>query len=306
MKTFILFLMIASMVISLKAQDTTKVQSGDQNIVTVVEDSTGTHVKIGSDSGIEVISKDKNDTLHIRIGKKVFDVIEKGNSTEIKTSGDTPMKEKHKDKFNGHWGGVELGFNIFHTTDYSIYDGLGYNDFFDINYGKSTTFNLNIAELAFSNERNILGLMTGLGFSFENFRFDKENAIIKDKSSGMVIPLPLQDPGKAKLVVSYLTVPLILEIATPLKLKSEHLTVGAGIIGGLNIGSHTKIKYPDSKDKDHSNFSLNPLKYSLTGRLGFGDLCLFANYGMSSMFKEGKGPGLKTVTVGLAFPNISF
>jgi hypothetical protein len=72
----------------------------------------------------------------------------------------------------------------------------------------------------------------------------------------------------------------------------------------LNIGSHTKIKYTGTKDKDRGNFNISPLKYALTGRIGLGDVCLFANYGMTPLFRDGKGPRLMPLVVGISFPNI--
>jgi hypothetical protein len=95
----------------------------------------------------------------------------------------------------------------------------------------------------------------------------------------------------------------MLEIKTPLRMGSSKLYIAGGVIGGLHIGSHTKIKYKNDKEKARGNFNLNPFKYELTGRIGFGDFCVFANYGMSPLFKDGKGPELYPLTVGISFPN---
>jgi hypothetical protein len=289
-------------------EDTTAVKVAKKNVVTVIEDSEKVQVKVGEDRGVEVITNHRGDTTSIRIGSRNFDVIDARNGTKIHMTREEREKRRNYGKFNGHWGGLEMGVNTFLESDYSMYDGLGYGEFFDINHAKSLTININFAEYTFSNERNTIGLVTGLGFSSMDFRFDQPITVSKAAGTGMLVPIDLEPQGfkKSKLNVSYLTAPLILEVATPLRFNNHRLTLAGGVIGGLNIGSRTKIKTDDGKSKDRRNFSINPLKYDLTGRIGLGELCIFANYGMTPLFKEGKGPELVPFTVGISFPNVSF
>jgi len=58
------------------------------------------------------------------------------------------------------------------------------------------------------------------------------------------------------------------------------------------------------KEKVKSDFNLSPLRYHLTVRAGYKFVKVFANYSMVPMFKEGMGPELYPVTVGLTL--ISF
>ncbi|MDD4109262.1 MAG: outer membrane beta-barrel protein, partial [Prolixibacteraceae bacterium] len=109
---------------------------------------------------------------------------------------------------------------------------------------------------------------------------------------------------KSKLNISYITAPLLLEVKTPLRMGTSNLYISGGVIGGLNIGSHTKYKYKNDKEKARSNFNLNQFKYDLTGRIGIGDFCVFVNYGMTPLFKNNQGPELFPVTFGFSFPNI--
>jgi hypothetical protein len=183
---------------------------------------------------------------------------------------------------------------------------LGYGEFFDLIPGKSLTWNLNFAEWAFKNEANNFALVTGLGFSFSDYTFDRTITIEKENGDGRIVPVGLNPEGlkKSKLNVTYLTAPLMLEVKTPLRMGGSRLYIAGGVIGGLNIGSHTKYKYQKDKEKFRSNYHLNPFKYELTGRLGFGDFCLFANYSLSPLFKDGKGPELYPLMIGISFPNI--
>ncbi len=292
-------------------EDTTKVKILDKNVVTVVENSDGTRVKVGNDDGVEVITDEKGDTTKIRIGRKVFRVSEGKEGTRINITREDRNKNHRSGSFNAHWSGIEVGMNMFRDQDYSLYRYSStppfYADgFMDLNLAKSLTWNFNFSEISFKNKQNTVGLVTGIGLSFMDFAFDKPLTIAKAEGTGRIIPVDLEVDGlkKSKLNVSYLTVPLMLEIKTPLEHNGKHLYLAGGVIGGLNIGSHTKYKYEKNKEKVHSNYNLNPFKYDFTGRIGFGDFCIFANYGMTPLFKEGKGPGLYPLTFGISFPNI--
>ncbi|RIJ48673.1 hypothetical protein D1614_09065 [Maribellus luteus] len=304
MKSFMTLLLCSVLVSNLFAQeDTTQVKVLKKNVVTVVEDGNGTKVKVGENKGVEVITDDWGDTTRIRIGRRTFDVVENGHRTYVNVSKE-PRSKNWNGHFNPHWAGIEVGMNLFSSTDYSMYNG---DEFFDLIPGKSLTWNINFAEWAFRNERNNFALVTGLGFSFSDYRFDRQITIEKDPNSGMIIPVSLEDLDKfdkSKLTMTYLTAPLMFEGKTPLRMGGSHLYLAGGVIGGLHIGSHTKYKYDGNKEKSRGNFNLSQFKLDLTGRIGFGDFCVFVNYGLTPLFKDGKGPELNPMMIGVSFPNI--
>lgn len=309
MKRLISIILCSLLAINLFAQtDTTKVGTKNKNVVTVIEDGKKTQVKVGNERGVEVITDDWGDTTHVRIGRRTFRVIEGDNGTYVKIDKEEKQK-RWTGSFNPHWAGLEFGMNMYHQTDYSLYNLLNTPvpaNFMELNYGKSLTVNLNFAEWAFKNEANNFGLVTGLGFSFMDFTFDQPITIEKAGGDGIIMPVDLDPDGlkKTKLNVTYLTAPLILEVKTPLRMGHSRLYLAGGVVGGVNIGSHTKYKYRNDKEKVRSNFNLNQFKYDLTGRIGFGDFCIFVNYGMTPLFKNGRGPELVPVTFGFSFPNI--
>lgn len=310
MKRIFTIFLCSMLAISLAAQtDTTEVKMMKKNVVTVVEDGSTTQVKVGNDKGIEIVTDDMGDTTHIRIGRRTFRVIDGGNGTYVKIDKEEKKKE-YTGSFNPHWAGLEFGMNMYSDAGYSLYNQINTvipPDFMDLHYGKSITVNLNFAEWAFKNEANNFGLVTGLGLSFMDFTFDRPLTIEKRAGDGVIMPVDLsglEGLKKSKLNVSYLTAPLMLELKTPLRMGSSRLYLAGGVIGGVNIGSHTKYKASEGKEKTRSNFNLNQFKYDLTGRIGFGDFCVFVNYGMTPMFKDGKGPELHPVTIGFSFPNI--
>jgi len=290
--------------------DTTKVNMGKKNVVTVVED--GDRVEVAVGDGVEVVTDEWGDTTHVRIGRRTFKVIEGHNGTYVRVEKDKD-RPKWSGRFNPHWAGLEVGVNVMTGADYSLYDGQydEFGDFMDLNVGKSLTWNLNIMEFAFKNERKTFGVVTGLGFSFTDYAFSDPITVRKDGTPPITVPvyLPNDNDGrgikKSKLHVNYITAPLMLEVKTPLRMGSSRLYLAGGVIGSLYLGSHTKYKYyKGDKEKSKSGFNINQWKYELTGRIGFGDFCVFANYSMTSLFKDGRGPEVYPLMIGVSFPNI--
>lgn len=255
---------------------------------------------IGKDcTGDTIVHPSAQDTAIVKIGKKEVKVIEHDGGTEI-LWGKDKHKKSNPDKFKGHWEGLELGFNSFTKPDYSLYST---KDFMSLNQGKSVEVNLNFYQLNIGLAKSYVGLISGMGLSFSNYRF--ENAYTIKKGSTMTEPVLLDydNLSKTKLAVTWLNVPLLLEFQVPVNQKEGRLFINAGLIGGVKIGSHTKVKHEDTKDKDHSGFNMNSFNYSATARIGYKDICLFANYSLTPLFESGKGPGLTPFAIGISLLN---
>jgi len=245
-----------------------------------------------------VVTSADGDTAIVRIGKKDVKVIDHDGGTEI-LWGKGKHRKDNPDRFNGHWEGIEFGFNGFDKPNYSMYPGD--KDFMSLNQGKSMELDLNFYELNISLAKSYVGLISGMGLSFNNYRF--ENPYTLEKGQNMTLPVQLNPDNlsKTKLAVTYLNVPLLLEFQIPVNQNEGRLFVNAGLIGGVKIGSHTKVKYGDTKEKDRSGFNLNSFKYSATARIGYKDISLFANYSLTPLFQSGKGPELTPFTIGISF-----
>lgn len=239
----------------------------------------------------------KKDTSIVHIGKKDIKVIDHDGKTEI-VWGKNEHKKDKSDKFDGHWEGIEFGFNAFDKPDYSMYT---VKDFMSLNQGKSIEFNFNFYELNIGLAGKTVGLVSGMGLSFNSYRFDNPYTLKKGSSMTEPVPLEYDNLSKTKLAVSYLKIPLLLEIQVPANHKEDRIFISAGIIGGVKLGSHTKVKHGDIKDKDRSGFNLNSFNYAATARIGFKDISLYANYSLTPMFQSGKGPGLTPFTIGISF-----
>ena len=297
MKTAVLTSLLAFCLTLVYSQDSTKIGK----LVNVKEDATRTEVDL-LNNRIHIDDNYNSDTTHIRIGKRNVEIIERDGRTNIDVHRDHSWDDDDdgwkRKKFNGHWAGFELGVNSFYE------DGnFGGSDFMSLNQSKSLEVNINFLEYNIVLAEQRAGLVTGMGWSMNNYRFD--NPITLQKVDGVIVAQDIEsdDLKKSKLTVSYLTIPLLLEFQVPVNEGSNQVFLSGGVIGGLNLGSHTKIKTDDTKSKDHGNFNINPFKYSLAGRIGLKDISIYATYSLSKLFEDGGGPELYPFTIGISLLN---
>lgn len=236
------------------------------------------------------------DTSIVKVGKKDVKVIRHEGGTEYVWG--KGKKHKKSGNFDGHWEGIEVGFNSFANSDYSLYNGV---EFMSLNQSKSLEFDLNFGEVNVGLYKSYIGLVSGLGFSFNDYRFENPYTIARGSLMNQAVPLTYDGLSKNKLSVSYFKVPLLMEFQIPVNDKHDRLYINGGIIGGVRIGSHTKVKHGDTKDKDRSSFYINSFKYEATARIGYKGIGLFANYNLNPLFRDGKGPELTPFTVGISF-----
>jgi hypothetical protein len=254
------------------------------------------NIELSGVASLEKANNDtlKNDTIKLKIGNRQF-VITEANKIKPK---------KKKKKFNGHWAGVDLGINGYLNSKKELNIPTDY-EFLELKMNKSICVNINFYEQNFVLLKNHVGLITGLGWQSNNYRFDEDIKLIsdttfvygyKDTSSFDYI--------KSKLLVNYLRIPLLLEYQTNSKSKKNSFHITAGVVAGLRISSHTKQVYKDDKDKkyklkDKDDFHLSPLKYDASVRIGWGKFNLFATYSLNQLFKKHEAPTLYPFTAGL-------
>ncbi len=275
----------------------------DKSVVTVYENGDSTIVKLGEKGILQVI--EQPDSTSIRVGDKEIRIVERNDDTDFIFS-DVEENNDHEKivnkKFRGHWAGIEWGVNNFMDNSNSL-SREGENWFMDLNTGRSWALNLNFFQYSLGFGTSHIGLLTGLGLEYNNYFFDNDVTIIE--MNDMVVVDSLDgNIAKTKLTTTFLRIPLILEFQFPNTIRSKRVFVSAGIVAGLKLGSHTKVVYKDdngkNKDKNNDDFNINPFRYGLTARLGFGNMCVFGDYYITTEFIKDKGPELHPFTIGLA------
>lgn len=259
------------------------------------------------------------DTTIVRVGRHTLIVDEDGN---------VKYERNQRVRFNGNWGGVEIGINGYVTPGFNTHWGAS-NDYLNLRYEKSTAVNLNLFEQNFAlNKSKNMGIITGVGMSWNNYRFSQQTFL--DPNSPDAIAgyyIDSTSVRKTKLTAMYITVPLLYEIQTKNlnRFKKFHFTIG--LLASGRVRTHTKIYFneanqpyalriPGTNDflpgtfitpnasqrnivKNYNSFYLQPFKFDATVRVGYGVINLFATYSLNSFFQAHRGPELYAWTAGI-------
>lgn len=273
-----------------------------------------TKVKVGG-LNVEVID---SDTTKVTVGSHTLVVTE---------DGDVKWERNKAPKFNGHWGGVEIGINGYVTPDFNT-DWAPEYDYLNLRYEKSMAVNLNIYEqnIAFNKKKNF-GMLTGLGLAWNNYSFTNSTYLTPDSNAIQGYYMDGISVRKTKLTAMYLTVPVIFEIQSNNFRRSRRVHFAAGVIAGLRLSTHTKVYFneadkvyalkdpktgntlptsyrsPNSNSrnivKNYDSFYLRPFKFDATVRMGYGIINLFASYSLNTLFEKNRGPELYAWTAGI-------
>ena len=264
---------------------------------------------------IGVFAQEKKDTTTFNLGSNTIIIISNKDDlqkiennepadTTDEDSNDSCKEARRKNHFDGHWGGFDIGLNGFLNRDNSF--SLNSSDqYLNLNQAKSWNFSLNFAEFNIGIVKRYVGIVTGAGLQFNNYRFDKNITLVGDSTDLTYYTDTVLKFSKNKMVVTTLTIPLILEFQVPVNKGHNCVHLSAGIIGGLRIGTHTKqvfeINGNTNKEKQREDFHLSPVSYALTGRFGYDGVSLFVNYSLSSLLKSNEGSEVYPWSAGLSF-----
>ena len=282
-----------------KADTFPKAESKSKRETSVDEDTPIVEV------GDEIFSiKEVGDETWIKIGKREYKVVEKDDGVSVYNSSGESWNKRHKDRFIGHLGGPEIGFDGF-LTDYWSTSLEPEDSYFDLNTTKSYNWNLLLPCVSIPFARHF-GIATTLGIAINKYRFDGNNSITKDDNGviGPLYPDPNITYSKSKFVTTYAIMPLILELQIPLSNSNRTINIGAGVIGAVKLGANTKVVYyseSKQKDKVKDDFSLNTLRWGATGRIGYEFFQVYGTCYFTSLFEDGKGPELYPYEIGVAF-----
>ena len=274
-----------------------------------------TSVNVGS-IHVKVID---GDTTKVTIG---------GHTLIVDNKGDVKIKRTKPVKFNGHWGGVDLGINGYFTPSFNTDYGKKY-EYLNQRYEKSINVNLNLFEqnIAF-NKAKTIGMVTGVGFSFNDYRFSNPTYLSPDSNELAGYYMRDVNVRKSKLSLFYVTVPILFEFQTNNPRRSHRFFVSVGMLVNARLRTHTKIYFNEANKKyyledpatgltlpgyyttpnrDNRNivksvdsFNLQPFKFDATIRLGYGIVSLYATYTLNPMFLKNQGPMLNQWSAGIS------
>lgn len=255
--------------------------------------------------GDELFSvRDNGDETRVKIGKKEFRIVEDNDGDDEYNSSRRNSGRRNYERFKGHLGGFEFGFNGF-LSDFWSTSLNPADSYFDLYTAKSSNFSFLLPSVNLGFTRHF-GIAATIGIDWNTYRFDGNNSIVKgaDGVIGPYYPDPSVSYSKSKLNTTFATLPVILEAQIPVAGSHRTINIGAGVIGALKLGSNTKVVYYNNgkkKDKNRDDYSINPLRWGATARVGYDFFQVYGTCYLTSMFEKGKGPELYPFEVGVAF-----
>lgn len=131
---------------------------------------------------------------------------------------------------------------------------------------------------------------TGIRLSYFNYRLSDGLAMtINEAGVPQSVPGTVYDKSKFKL--TYLGVPVSLGVRL-----GGSFTVAATATFDMLVDARNKVKEPVSKTQLDD---LNPYRTSVEVSMGSDDFGIFANYGLTSIFKESSGIDARTFSIGV-------
>lgn len=239
------------------------------------------------------------------------------------------IRDKRRERRNQFtsWAGVDVGVNFLTGADGDA-DLDADADFMQIDHGRSRFVSINFMEQKIEFGTHHVGLLTGLGWEFVNYRL--KNNVLLAQQGDSIIGVPVDEPSidKNKLRMMGFRMPLMLEfntkrapMPTPEDLmaaradttktlakryrysRKKNVNLAVGVVGSWYFDTMYKQRYEvDGKtvqDRDKGDFNLLPYRLAAAARLGIGSATLFVERSLTPLFEEGKGPDLTPWNVGI-------
>lgn len=181
--------------------------------------------------------------------------------------------------------------------------------------GFSRTFNMYLM-LSFPFKTNPhFSVALGPGIATDNIFLDKQQAQI----TATTTTIPFRNTAdtthfkKFKVATAFLEAPVELRFSGNPDNNSKSIKVALGVKVGTMLSAWTKGKTLQNKagttlndyiEKEKSKRYFNTTRFSLTGRIGWGHFTAFTSYALTPVFKEGVGPKMNTLSIGLSLSGL--
>jgi hypothetical protein len=240
-----------------------------------------------------------SDTTKIKWGNKKYMIIDEDDDEDGKS--DHHSRSSHNGDFK-YWKGLSVGVNGYldHKANLDI---PAPGQFLELNYAKSIQFSINACQKNFHIYKNYVNIYTGLGIDFNHYALEN-NVTLKANVPYLSATVDSAIAYKKNtLNITYLKVPLMLEINTSRDPGHNiHIAFGAELDYRIHAVTKQSYEINDKKVqvKHRDDYNLEPFSYSAVARIGYNNVSIFANYGFSRLFKKDKGPQVYPFAVGIS------
>jgi hypothetical protein len=155
----------------------------------------------------------------------------------------------------------------------------------------------------------------GPGIASDNMVFDKMTVGIKEKTESIRFN-DVSDTShfkRYKLSTNFLELPVELRYRFNPENDKKSVKIAIGAKVGTLINAHTKGKILQNSSnqtigdytvKESSKQFFSKQRLSVMGRIGYGPLSAFASYSITPVFKEGLGPTVRPLSIGLTLSGL--
>ncbi len=284
--------------------------------------NTGIHVEVKDPKDPE--NKDDRDTIRIELKHKIIRIISSPKLSTVLSADSTTedLEDARRERRNTftYWSGIDFGINTFIAPDGRIGDGPKAGPFLLDNL-RSRWVSINFLEEKYEFGSHHAGFFWGLGLEFTGYHLSENVRLAYDGDSTFAIPITDHEITKNKIRQIGLRLPLMFEFNTkraPLPGSHQewadlhkhkgydrkgnfHFAIGA--VGSWYFDNMYKQKYEEGggtkKVRDNGDYNLLPYRVAARTQIGIGGLNLFAEYGLTPLFKEGTAAKLVPLTVGI-------
>lgn len=155
----------------------------------------------------------------------------------------------------------------------------------------------------------------GLGLTCNNIFFSNQSVDLNRTDSVQFDNSLSNRYKKFKLTTMYLTVPVEIRYFTDPINPNKSWKFAAGAKVGLLVNSYTKGKNLLDQNgnsqfgasytkKEYNSSFFDSYLFSLTGRIGWGNFSLNADYHITTVFKDGFGPAVHPLSIGLTISGL--
>lgn len=268
-----------------------------------------TAIRIGEEEGqrylkdtVLVVTRDKGNINVVIRNPKQYHPDTVGGAIKnvkgvVKAVRDTLREKRHRDQMNA-FTMFQLGINgLLAEPSAPAYSGGQY----EFRPGGSRYFGIAIGQrpVLAGNKRVKLSLYYALEGVWQNYMFD--NNAVAQKGPTQVLFTPVAERlQKSKLTNFSVQVPVVPRVSFYTESGRRIFHLGLGGFVGYRLDSYTKTKDVGGlKNREHSNFYQNDLRYGLVGHVGIRNINLFVKYELNPTFQTNKGPDVRAVSFGI-------
>jgi len=145
------------------------------------------------------------------------------------------------------------------------------------------------------------GISSGLRWNIVHYSMEKDYNLVKDAANyEAAIDNNVPALKKNRLKANYVQIPFLLEFNSNPNCESQSFNISVGYVHQLLLNSNYKYKTETGdKSKTSGGYNMTKSMGLLEGRIGYGPLNFYFQYGLKNLFQDNSDPILTPVNFGV-------